>query len=91
MMIWINCISLLSILICILIMVCHPKISLPIHVDLIMLVIGLGTLAIFINTVLGTDLYWHKQNAEIWIRAGFACLISRYVYQTLMVVNYEND
>lgn len=85
MMTLINCFSLVSILICILIMVFHPKIRFPIHVDIIMLLIAIGTLAIFINTVLGIDIRDQKQNAEIWIRFGFACLTMRYVYQSTQV------
>lgn len=91
MMMLINCFSLLVIFVCLLIMVGHPRISFPVHVDLIMLVIALGALAILINTILGTDMYWHKQNAEIWIRAGFACLTIRYLYQVTKVEQYEND
>lgn len=91
MMTLINFASLVIILGSLLVLVCHPKIKLPIHVDIIMLVIAIGALAVFINTVLGKDLYWEKQHAEIWIRFGFACLTIRYLYQTLKGVNHEND
>lgn len=90
MMTLINLVSLIIILGSLFILVCHPKIKLPIHVDIVMLVIAIGALAVFINTVLGTDLYLEKQSAEIWIRSGFACLMIIYLKQKLKGVKDES-
>lgn len=87
----INFASLIIIFASLLVMVFHPKIKLPVHVDIIMLSIAICALGVFINTVLGRDIYWEKQTAEVSLRFGFACLTIRYLYQTLKGVNHEND
>ena len=77
----INAFSLLAILISLLVIVFAPKIKLPIHVDVIIFLLAIGSAALFINTVLERDLYGHFRNAEIWFRFGFACLTMRFAYQ----------
>lgn len=83
MMTLINCFSLLAILISLSVALIHPKIKLPIHVDIILFLLAIGAAALFINTVLERDLYGHFRNAEIWFRFGFACLTMRFVYQCI--------
>lgn len=70
---------------------CHPRISFPVHVDAIMLVLALGVTAMFINTLQGKDLYGHMQDAEILVRLGLGCLTVRFIYEYLKVQNHEND
>ena len=70
----INCFSLLLIFVSIAVLIFMPKIRLPIHVDIIIFMVGLGSAALFVNTVLDSDLYGQFRNAEILFRFGFALL-----------------
>ena len=79
MMTILNCISLLMIAVSLLVAVFHPRIKFPIHIDIIMFIVGISAAAIFINTVLGMDMHGHLQNAEVLMRFGCACLIAIFV------------
>lgn len=91
MMMFLNCASLLMIFLSLMVAVVHPRIKFPLHVDAIMLVVAVGSAAVFINTVLGWDMRGHLQNAEVLTRFGAACLIVRLVYGYLRVKSNEND
>lgn len=83
MMTILNCISLSIILISMFVILFHPKIKMPIHVDIIVLIMIIGVSSVLINTALGSDLYGHLRNAEIFCRFGFALLTMRFTYQCL--------
>ena len=68
----INCISLFVIFSFSLAAVLLPQIKLPRHFDLIIWGIVIGSAALFINTVLGENMYGQYRNAEIIFRAFFA-------------------
>lgn len=82
MMTIINCFSLLSIFACMAVLIFTPKIKLPLHVDVIMFFIAICAAALFINTVLGQDLYGHFRATEISFRLAVALLLIRFVYQS---------
>lgn len=68
----INCLSLLIIFGSAIFAISYKKIDLPRYFDLIIFGIAVGALALFINTVLGSDMNGQYRNAEILFRAFFA-------------------
>lgn len=69
----------------------HPKISFPVHVDVIMFILAIGVTAMFINTLQGRDFYGHMQDAEILVRLGLGFLTVRFIHEYLKVKKHEND
>lgn len=65
----------------------HPKISFPIHVDIIMLALAVGVAAMCINTVAGRDLYGFMHEAEVVVRLALGSLIMRFLYDYLRRVD----
>lgn len=63
--------------------VAHPRIKFPIHVELIMIFIAIGTAAMLINAIGGGDMYGYKDFSEIILRLGLGGIIARFIYDYL--------
>lgn len=65
----------------------HPKISFPIHVDIIMFTLAIGVASMCINTIAGRDLYGFMHEAEVLVRLALGSLIMRFLYDYLRGLN----
>lgn len=63
--------------------VAHPKIRFPIHVELLMFVIAIGSAAMLINAILNKDLYGYQPHADVFLRLALGGLIMRFIYDYL--------
>lgn len=80
MMTLINCISLFTIFGFALFVVVYPKIKLPRYFDLIIWGIVIGSAALLVNTITGSDMGGQYRNAEILFRAFFAGATVSFTY-----------
>lgn len=60
--------------------VAHPRIKFPIHVELFMILIAIGSAAMLINAYKGGDMYGYKDFAEIILRLGLGGVIAKFIH-----------